>query len=160
MTELLRRLGTQDFTGACALMTENVVCDWPYPPMAGLPHEICGREAMQVFFSGGMSEFEPYRYQITAVFELLDANRLIAEYRSNSAFKPSGAAYQNQYLGIFQFSDGQVAYWREYINPDVVARVLATANGPSTTSPGPGSASTRWNRKDARPSTGPRSRPS
>ena len=64
-----------------------------------------------------MSAFEPYRYQITAVFELLDPNRLIAEYRSNSTYKPSGAAYRNQYLGIFEFLDGQVAYWREYINP-------------------------------------------
>lgn len=127
LTELLRRLGTQDFAGACALMTQDVLCDWPYPPTDAGPSEIRGRASIQEFFAKGMIAFEPYRYQITSVFDLVDPDRLIAEYRSNSRYKPTGAPYRNQYLGIFQFEDGLVSYWREYINPAVVSQILATA---------------------------------
>jgi ketosteroid isomerase-like protein len=127
MVELLRRLGSQDFRGACELLTEDVVCDWPYPPMADGPSELRGRETMEAFFSGGMSSFDPYRYEITRVFELVDPDRIIAEYHSNSRFKPSGAPYRNDYLGIFEFQNGLVCYWREYINPVAVSDVLATA---------------------------------
>ncbi len=128
MTELLRRLGSQDFRGACALLSEDVLCDWPYPPTPETPREIRGRDAMEDFFSGGMLAFDPYRYEITRVFELVEPSRLIAEYHSNSRFKPSGAPYRNDYLGIFDFENGLVTYWREYINPVVVADVLATAD--------------------------------
>ena len=126
MTETLGRLGRQDFVGACELLTEDVVCDWPYPPMEGVPESITGRAAMWEFFSGGMTAFDPYRYEITEVFELVDPNCLIAEYRSNSRLKATNAPYRNQYLGIFRFRDGLIRYWREYINPVIVAETLAT----------------------------------
>lgn len=127
MTTLLGRLGSQDFRGACALLAEDVLCDWPYPPMEGAAREIRGRAQVQEFFAGGMVAFEPYRYEITSIFDLVDPNSLIAEYHSNSRFLPSGAPYRNDYLGIFRFDAGLVTYWREYINPVVVAEVLATA---------------------------------
>jgi ketosteroid isomerase-like protein len=127
MTKVLGRLGSQDFRGACALLAEDVRCDWPYPPMEDSATEIRGRANVEEFFSGGMVSFEPYRYEITSVFDLVDPNCLIAEYHSNSRFLPSGAPYRNDYLGIFHFEGGLVSYWREYINPVVVANVLATA---------------------------------
>ena len=130
MTELLRRLGTQDFAGACALLTEDVVCDWPYLPTPSTPRELRGRSTMEAFFRGGMSAFEPYRYEITRVLDLLDPQQLVAEYRSNSRLLATGAPYRNQYLGLFAFRDGLVAYWREYIEPTVVAAVLVTVGGP------------------------------
>lgn len=126
MTETLRRLGSQDFAGACELLSEDVVCDWPYPPMESVPESITGRVAMRDFFASGMSAFDPYCYEITEVFELLDPSRLIAEYRSNSRLKASNAPYRNKYLGIFHFRDGLICYWREYINPVVIAETLAT----------------------------------
>jgi hypothetical protein len=126
MTEVLRRLGTQDFHGACALLTLDVCCEWPYAPMKGGDTELRGREVMETFFSEGMIAFEPYRYEITSTFDLVDPSRIIAEYHSNSFFKPSGAPYRNDYLGIFEFKDGLVSHWREYINPVIVADVLAT----------------------------------
>ena len=127
LDELLRRLGSQDFSGACALLTPDVTCDWPYPPIAGGPTELRGRDTMQAFFSGGMTSFDPYRYEITRVFDLVDPTQLIAEYHSNSRFKPSGVPYRNDYLGIFHFEGGLVSYWREYINPVAISEVLATA---------------------------------
>ena len=126
MEEILRRLGSQDFEGACSLLDEDVHCDWPYPPMRDSAPVIQGRAAVEKFFREGMSAFDPYRYEITAVFELLDPDCLIAEYHSNSKLLASGAPYRNDYLGIFRFRGGKVSHWREYINPVVVAEVLAT----------------------------------
>ena len=91
MTELLHRLGEQDFKGACELLSEDVLCDWPYPPADFTPSSIRGRDAVQEFFSSGMMAFEPYRYEISQVYELVDPAFLIAEYHSNSRYKPSGA---------------------------------------------------------------------
>lgn len=126
MTEALRRLGNADFEGACELLAEDVRCDWPYLPMKGLSHEIRGRRAMQEFFARGMSAFDPYRYEITTVYELVDPKRLIAEYRSNSRLRATDTPYRNSYLGIFEFEGGLIAWWREYINPMIVAEVMAT----------------------------------
>jgi ketosteroid isomerase-like protein len=86
---------------------------------------------MRKFFQEGMSAFDPYRYAVAQVYELLDPEVLIAEYSSDSRLLASGALYRNQYLGIFRFRDGLVSHWREYLNPHVVAAVLATLPGPS-----------------------------
>ena len=126
MLEMLRRLGAQEWAPACALLSEDVVCDWPYRPLASMPGELHGRETLRAFFQNGMSGFEPYRYRVTQVYELLDPDRLIAEYHSNSRLLASGAPYQNFYIGIFRFRDGEISGWREYINPQIVAAVMAT----------------------------------
>lgn len=128
--EMLRRLGTQDYSGACELLTPDVICDWPYPPVADGPTEIRGRHRIEKFFSIGMSNFDPYRYEITRVFDLVDPNQLIAEYHSQSRFKPSDAPYRNDYLSIFQFDGGLVSHWREYVNPLVISEILASAGWP------------------------------
>ena len=128
--EMLRRLGTQEWAPACALLSEDVVCDWPYRPLESMPGELRGRETMRAFFQDGMSGFEPYRYQVTEVYELLDPDRLIAEYHSSSRLLASGAPYQNFYLGIFRFRDGEICRWREYINPQIVAAAMATLGSP------------------------------
>ncbi len=126
LVEMLRRLGAQEWAAACALLSEDVLCDWPYRPMASVPAEMRRRNVMQEFFEKGMSAFAPYRYAVTQVYELLDPDALIAEYRSDSRLLASGAPYRNQYLGIFRFRGGLVSHWREYLNPQAVAEVLAT----------------------------------
>jgi ketosteroid isomerase-like protein len=127
MRELLRLLGIQEFSAGCALLTEDAVNDFPYPPVEGWPSEICGRENIEKLISGSKENgFTPYHYEVTAVFDLVDPNRLIAEYRSNATFTPSNIPYRNNYIGIFEFRDGLVSYWREYLNPQVIANVVAT----------------------------------
>lgn len=125
--ELLRRLGTQDFSGTAELLAPDVICEWPYPPVADGPTELRGRDTMEAFFSAGMTHFDPYRYEITRVFDLVDPTQLIAEYHSQTRLKQTGAPYRNNYLSIFHFDGGLVSYWREYLNPVLVSEVLASA---------------------------------
>jgi ketosteroid isomerase-like protein len=123
--DLLDKLGTRRFEDACALLSDDVRCEWPYPPARGLKQLIIGREPVLQFFRQGMSAFDPYAYQITEIHELVDPARLIAEYNSNTRLLATGQPYRNQYLGIFQFRGDQICLWREYINPMLVEEVLA-----------------------------------
>src|SRR5574337_832931 len=123
--EMLRRLGSAQFEGACALLAENVRCDWPFPPTPEGPEELVGRETVRAFFEGGMSAFAPYSYTIEQIYDLVDPDVLIAEYSSHTHVLADGYPYANRYIGILRFAEGVITYWREYINPVPVLAVLA-----------------------------------
>jgi uncharacterized protein len=127
--EMLRRLGSAQFEAACALLAEDVRCDWPYPPTPQGPEELVGRQAVRAFFEGGMSAFAPYRYTIERIYDLVDPDTLIAEYSSHTQVLADGQPYENRYLGIIRFAGGVITYWREYINPVPVLAILDRVRG-------------------------------
>ena len=114
---MMEALGRKDWDTGFACMTEDVYCDWPYLPVPDMPQEMVGRETVRRFFDEGQKPFAGLNYRIDRVFDLLDPDTLIAEYRSDSRHEESGLPYRNAYLGILRFRDGLVCYWREYINP-------------------------------------------
>ena len=120
---MMGALGRKDWNTAFACMTEDVCCDWPYLPIPDMPHRMVGRDAVRHFFDAGQAPFAGLNYQIDQVFELLDPQTLIVEYRSDSRHLASGLPYRNSYLGILRFRDGQVCYWREYINPQTITEL-------------------------------------
>lgn len=122
---MLAALGRKDWDGGFALMTEDVVCDWPYKPIPDMPSEMQGRETIRAFFANGQEPFLGLDYHIERIYELLDPDALIAEYRSDSRHRDSGIPYRNAYLGILRFRDAQVSYWREYINPQTISELFA-----------------------------------
>lgn len=127
LEKFLGFIGRQEYNEACALFTDDVLADFPYLPSAELVNEYRGRDAVKAFISSSKEMgFTPYNFEITAVFDLAEPNRLIAEYRTGagSMFKPTGAAYENRYIGIFEFRDGQISFWREYLNPMVALNIL------------------------------------
>ena len=114
---MLAHLGQAEFKLATDMLAEDVYCDWPYIPAPGLAESITGRQQVHDFFAGGMSDFEPYKYTITEIYELIEPNTLIAEYFSDSKHLKTGKPYGNKYVAIVRFSDGEICYWREYVNP-------------------------------------------
>ena len=127
--EMLSALGRKDWDTGFGLMTEDVVCDWPYKPIPDMPWEMRGRETIRAFFATGQEPFEGLNYHIDRIYELLDPDTLVAEYRSDSRHRESGIPYRNAYLGILRFRDGQVSYWREYINPQTISELFAALEG-------------------------------
>jgi len=127
---MLDALGRKDWDAGFACMSEDVLCDWPYLPIAEMAHEMRGRERIREFFSVGQEPFAGLNYRIDRIYEQLDPTLLIAEYRSDSRHLPSGQEYRNQYLGILRFENGRVCYWREYINPMAIKAIFD--NLPST----------------------------
>jgi uncharacterized protein len=121
---MLDALGRKDWDTGFACMSEDVLCDWPYLPIADMPHEMRGRERIREFFSVGQQPFAGLNYRVDQIYEQLDPALLIAEYHSDSRHIPSGQPYSNRYLGILRFENDQVAYWREYINPMTIKAIF------------------------------------
>lgn len=119
-TTMLAHLGEQRYAECGQYLSPDIYADWPYIPAPGCPEHIVGREPLLAFFEGGMAGFEPYRYRIIAIHELLDANKLIAEYSSHSHFLSNGKPYSNRYCSILHFDQGLITYWREYVNPETI----------------------------------------
>jgi len=128
--ELLRRLGEADFDGTAAMLREDFVQEYPYTPMPDAPSRIEGQVEFIAFCRPGMTAFEPYRYSIEAIYDLIDPDVVIVEYTSHSSVLADGAPYSNQYLGILWFDDaGLVARWREYLNPKVIDAIMPHLTG-------------------------------
>jgi ketosteroid isomerase-like protein len=88
--------------------------------MPGCPEHIVGRAPLLAFFEGGMSSFEPFRYTIEFLHEMIDPNQLIAEYSSHSRFLGNQRPYGNKYCSAIRFKDGLITHWREYVNPETI----------------------------------------
>ena len=84
-----------------------------------------------------LKDFAPYSYRIIDIYELADPTRLIAEYTSHSVYFPRNTPYSNRYISIFDFKDGRITRWREYVNPQIVIEALGHSSweegqGPQT----------------------------
>ena len=122
--KLLAHLGRKEFDAFAACVAEDLVQEWPYLPLASMPHVLHGRQALLEVMQRGMADFDPYDYQVDAVHELLDPNMLIAEYRSNSVYHPKRLPYSNRYISVLRFRDGQLAHWVEYVNPLIIKEAM------------------------------------
>jgi ketosteroid isomerase-like protein len=69
--------------------------------------------------------FKKFEMTITDVHDLVDPNVLVAQYRSDAEGRDKPVTYRNEYIGVFRFADGKIAYWREYANPDVSRAAVA-----------------------------------
>jgi uncharacterized protein len=122
---MLGHLGEQQYAQCGLYLAEDIYADWPYIPAPGCPEHIIGREPLLAFFKGGMQGFEPYRYRIIAIHEMLDANKIIAEYSSHSSFLSNGRPYSNRYCSVLHFKAGLITYWREYVNPEIIRQAMS-----------------------------------
>ena len=122
--KLLGHLGRKEFDAFSECLATDLVQEWPYLPLASMPHVLHGREALLEVVQRGMADFDPYRYEIDAVHEMVDPNTLIAEYRSNSVYRPRSLPYANRYISVLRFRDGKLAHWVEYVNPLVIKEAM------------------------------------
>ncbi len=120
----LKHLGRKEFDEFEACLAEDIFQDWPYLPIPNMPGTITGRRELREFIEAGTQPFDPYSYQISEFYDMLDENALVVEYSSNTVYHPTGQPYSNKYLGILRFKDGKIVYWREYLNPLIVKESL------------------------------------
>jgi ketosteroid isomerase-like protein len=122
--KLLGHLGSKEFEAFGKCLGEDFVQEWPYLPLASLPNVLKGREALIELMQRGMADFDPYRYTIDAVHEMLDPQMLVAEYRSHSVYHPTGLPYSNRYISVLRFGNGKLVHWVEYVNPLVIKETM------------------------------------
>ena len=85
----------------------------------------CDRDSFIQLLSMMFVMFKQFDITITDIYDLLDADMLIARYHSDAVGRDKPVAYQNEYIGIFRFADAQITFWREYNNPEIAHAAVA-----------------------------------
>jgi ketosteroid isomerase-like protein len=67
--------------------------------------------------SGTFRLFKSLVFQSIRIHELVDPDRLVVEYTSQCRSAHGDVPYDNRYLSIFEFADGQVIQWLEFTSP-------------------------------------------
>jgi ketosteroid isomerase-like protein len=124
---MLTALGTKDFDTFEACLTEDILFEWPFAVMEGFPHERRGARWFRESLEASWQDFAPYNYRIETVHDLASPDQIIAEYSSHSIYLPTGEPYSNKYISVLDFADGRITRWREYLNPQVIARVVGAS---------------------------------
>jgi len=122
--KLLGHLGMKEFDAFEDCLASDFVQEWPYSPLPSLPQRVSGAREVRNLIEAGMSDFDPFRYEVHSVYELLDPDMLIAEYSSHSHYRRRDVPYSNRYLSILSFRGERLAHWREYVNPLVIREAL------------------------------------
>ena len=117
---LLRRsmdaIGARDAGAVLACCHDDLLFQLPYESEVPDLDRAGFGGLLGVMFDG----YQQFDIELTDVFELLDPATLIARYRSD-CLGYDEVPYQNDYIGVFQFSAGLITMWREYDNPMVSA---------------------------------------
>ncbi len=98
-------------------VTDDLVFELPYGPDF-LPNPVHGRSAWNDMQLMTFKLFSSFVLELVEVHECVDADELIAEYRSEAVVKRNGHEYRNRYIGVFRFRDGKISHWREFHNPE------------------------------------------
>ncbi|QZP09217.1 nuclear transport factor 2 family protein [Caenibius sp. WL] len=122
--ELIGAYGRKDFETFARYVDEQAVFEWPYLPLKEFPSRMVGRDAFIETSRVGMEDCDGYHHQIDTFYDQLDPDTLIVEYHSDTTLRSSGIHYSNKYLGILRFEGDQVVYWKEYVNPIIIAEAF------------------------------------
>lgn len=135
--KMLTALGQKDFDTFEAFLAEDVLLEWPFAVMEGFPSEKRGARWFRDILEVSWQDFDPYAYRIQALHEMADENVLVAEYSSHSRFIPTNTPYSNKYISVVEFENGKISRWREYLDPQVIAKVLGVQAAWSADTGGP-----------------------
>jgi ketosteroid isomerase-like protein len=93
-------------------------------------HYIAGAKAIATMLAEAIpAALSPFRqWPIGLVYDELKQAAAV-EYMSQGIAVHDGSNYANRYTGIMRFSDGRVAYWREYYEPAWFAAAVGPGFG-------------------------------
>ena len=119
--KIVKAVPDYDFDVVHDLVTDDIVVEQPFPAL-GQPQQYSGREAFVAAMKLVPSIFEQFKLTIKDLYDCPDDNVVIFEQSSRGVFSLNGDIYENDYVMLFKFDKGKVALWREYYNPEVMAR--------------------------------------
>lgn len=122
--DLLGRLTARRFESIGELITDDAVFDVPYAASGeGVTLPAVGRAAfLHMFCDVTKNMFDPFELSPVEFYHAQNPEITVVEYVSKGVFTPTGRPYANRYAGIFRFRGGKIALWREYFNPEELAR--------------------------------------
>jgi uncharacterized protein len=117
-----REMDTERFVGLFAV---DGHVEWPFRP-AGVPGRVEGREQLRQFLTAqanGLVRFDEYRNVV--IHETTDPEVVIVEYDAHGTVRASGAPFHQTIIAVLRIRDGLVVSYRDYLDPLVLAEVLA-----------------------------------
>lgn len=124
--QVLRAGQEMDTDMFVSLIAPDGYIEWPYRP-EGVPDRLEGREQIREFLNAqakGLVRFEEFRNMV--IHETVDPEVVIAEYDAHGTVVPTGAPFHQTIIAVLRIRDGLVVSYRDYLNPLVLAELLAS----------------------------------
>lgn len=131
--DLFARLSARQFGTLDEVLDDDAVFDVAYSPeTSSFPNPVKGAQAIRGMFETGVaSMFSRLDFEVLETYLGQESDVIVVEYASSGVAAPTGRPYSNRYVGIFTVSDGRVARWREYHNPERMIEAFGNPGGPS-----------------------------
>lgn len=114
-----------DASAQVANYTDDIVLETPF---ADPPGRREGRDVVEAYLAAAFGVFR-FTLHLTEVHPGLDLDEMIVEFESrDGTYLPTGAPYENTYIGVFRFRDGLVCFQREFFNPLGAMRAAASGS--------------------------------
>ncbi|TDD82161.1 hypothetical protein E1202_27865 [Saccharopolyspora karakumensis] len=110
--------------------------DIPYAP-DGIPRTIEGQVAIDDFYQALPQMATPLNFSDYRIWALEEDGEYVAEYRSDSSFKATGAAYRNNYVARVTVRDDKIVRFAEYFDPIPLVEALGGTVTPAPMAAGP-----------------------
>ena len=112
------------------LLADDVVFQYVIT-VPSYPRQVVGRSAVAELYRPYGDTFVLDRCFDLAVHHDREAGVVVLEYASEGRVVSTGAAYANRYISVLTIVHGQVARWRDYLDPIAVFEAIGW---PSSTS--------------------------
>jgi uncharacterized protein len=111
------------------LFTADAVFEFPFAP-EGFPRRLEGRDAIAAFLRQFPKYYRRVRFLDRQVTPLADGSGVVAEYRGEWETVKE-RPYNNTYVAVVRFRDGQVSHIREFFNPLIWIESVKPAKKPA-----------------------------
>lgn len=116
----LMALFGHDMAAFWAMVSPTLRMELPFAPTVRLPGVLEGEDAHAMFRTA--AETFEVRFHSVEVTPLADPNRVLVEYRGLG--EPGGVVYDQRYVGVHEYRDDKLVFYREYFDTGVVIQAL------------------------------------
>lgn len=121
VADLFRRLSSNGQDPVGDVFVEDGRYEGAYSAYsAGNPEDnaLIGRATITKYFQKCLPEgLSPFEQWADIVYPVTDGTTAVVEGRSHGTAVRDGSTYENKYVWIIRFRDGQIEFMREYFNP-------------------------------------------
>ncbi|WCB96871.1 putative protein YesE [Baekduia alba] len=111
-------LMAKDLPGWVGLFAEDADMELPFHP-PGFHAERHGRAAIERTMREAFAVWETVEFTGPVIYETTDPDVVVVETTGDMKLS-TGGHYANTFIMLFFFRDGEIALWREYLNPLVL----------------------------------------
>ncbi len=116
----LMALFGHDMDAFWAMVSPDLHMELPFAGTVRLPTQLHGEDALGMFRTA--AEVFDVKFNSVEVTPLADPNRVLVEYRGYG--EPGGAVYDQRYVGVHEYRDDTLVFYREYFDTGVVMNAL------------------------------------